>query len=192
MYKTISFRIKGLSPLLMHSASLADPRNEIVREMKRITAKGKKKTDDDLLRLSELEFKGGLYMAEKGPCVPGSNIEAMVIEAARKQRKGKDALCSILVDDMPLLIYDGPKDADSLWNDPRFVDVRSARVPSSKSTVMRTRARFNVWALEFEVHFLPEVMNRETVIECMHTAGQLIGLLDYRPKFGRFAVESAA
>jgi len=186
MYESLSVEIEGISPLLMHNIQLADPRNPIVRDMKKITAKGKKKTDDDLIRLSELEFKGGLYMTEGGPCVPGTNIESMIGDAARKQRKGKDVLCGVLVDEMPLLVYDGPRDADGLWNEPRFVDVRAVRVSQAK--IMRTRAIFHAWSLAFTVQFLPDVLSRDTIIECLHTAGQLCGLLDFRPKFGRFIV----
>lgn len=185
MYKHVEFTIDGIAPLLMHNVRLANPRDPITRAMKAITAKGKKKTDADLDELSRLEFMGGLYVGENGePVVPGECIEAMVRKAAMKSRKGQDALAGIISDGNWPLIYDGPKTADELWADGRFVDCRGCGV--QKSRVIRTRPRFNAWSLKFTVSYLPELINERELIEWVETAGQLVGMLDFRPKFGRF------
>jgi hypothetical protein len=47
---------------------------------------------------------------------------------------------------------------------------------------------FRQWELDFTVHYLPDILNDAQVREAMVTAGRIIGLGDYRPKFGRFDV----
>lgn len=185
MYKTLKFHAQGVAPLLMHNSRLSNPRDEFARAMKAITAKGKNKTDADLEELSRLEFMGGLYVNDKGvPCVPGECIEGMICEGARKTRKGKDAKAGIISDGLWALTYDGPKDAEALWEAGKFVDVRGAGV--AKSRIMRTRPRFDSWKLKFEVSYNPEVVNARELEEWVAKAGEIVGLLDYRPRYGRF------
>lgn len=188
MYETIHFEIEGIAPLLTHNIRLCNSRDPIVRAMKEITAKGTKKTDTDIEELARLEFMGGLYLGDNGePVVPGENIEATIRDGARKSRKGKDALAGIISDGNWPLIYDGPKTADELWEDGRFSDIRGVVV--GKARVMRTRAMFRAWSLKFDVSFLPGVVSARDVRDWLATAGQIVGLLDGRPKFGRFVVK---
>jgi len=60
----------------------------------------------------------------------------------------------------------------------------------NKSRVMRTRPIFQDWALEFTVHYMPDVLNKEDITGFMNVAGKYIGLSDWRPKYGRFIIES--
>jgi hypothetical protein len=172
----------------MHNSQLADPLNKFTRSIKEITAKGRKKTDADLEQLAKLEFMGGLYVDEKGhPAVPGECIEGVIRDGARKGRKGKDAQCGIISDGVWPLIYDGPKDVEKLWLDERFRDYRGVKVTQSR--VMRMRPKFPVWSLEFEVSFEQEVLNQTDLEKWLRDAGQFVGLLDFRPRFGRFEVD---
>jgi hypothetical protein len=188
-YETLEVRIVGVSPLLIHNAQLADPMNRFVRAIKEITAKGRKKTDSDLEALSKLEFLGGLYLGDKGvPAIPGECIEGMIRDGAKKSRAGKDAICGIISDGVWPIEYDGPKDPEKLWLDDRFRDYRGVKVGSSR--VMRMRPRFNSWAITFSVAYQDEVVNRGNLEKWIRDAGQLVGLCDFRPRFGRFEVES--
>jgi hypothetical protein len=75
-----------------------------------------------------------------------------------------------------------------LWKDERFRDYRGCGVNNSR--VMRMRPKFPEWALTFEVSYQPEVVNRSDLEKWLEDAGQLVGLCDFRPRFGRFEVES--
>lgn len=187
-YKTFQVKIIGIAPLIMHNSQLADPLNKFTRAMKAITAKGKKKTEADMEELARLEFVGGLYVDSQGrPAVPGEVIEGAIRDGARKSRQGKDSQCGVISDGLWPLIYDGPKKPDDLFVDERFRDYRGVRVNNSR--IMRTRPKFPVWSLVFEVAFQDEITSKANVEKWLTDAGQFVGIMDYRPRFGRFEVE---
>ena len=189
MYKSAKFRFTGVAPLLMHNGQLADPLNKFAQELKRFTSV-RKKADDTHEKMARAEFMGGLYIDEKGrPAIPGECIEAMVVAAAKESKQGKDAKKAIVCDGIYPLEYDGPKAAEALVGDERFHDRR--RVKVGTSCVMRTRPIFNEWSLEVEIQYLPEVMNRSTLNEIIRAA-ELVGIGDYRPRYGRFTSEVLA
>jgi len=86
-----------------------------------------------------------------------------------------------------LIEYEGPKDVDELWKDEDFR--LRCKVNVNGSSVIRTRPIVSEWTAEVEVLYLPELINREDVIQWMHIAGSESGLMDWRPKFGRFTAE---
>ena len=187
--KTLSFKIVGVSPLLMHNGRLADPMDEYARKMKEISSK-RKKTEADYEELARLEWLGSLYLADKEPCIPGYVFEACLIGkggAARKERMGKEAAAALWVfDDFPLL-YDGPRDPYEMWEDEQFRLV--APVVINGNRVMRTRPMFKEWSAEVEVKFNPDLLDEDVVRRWPVVAGEQCGLGDWRPKFGRFEVE---
>jgi hypothetical protein len=54
---------------------------------------------------------------------------------------------------------------------------------------MRTRPIFRQWAATIIVDFLPDQLNARDVIELAEVGGRIIGIGDWRPKFGRFTTE---
>ena len=186
MYKEISFRIKGMAPIILHNGQMANPLNPIVQAIKQITSK-RKKTDDDMLKLADLEYEGGLYLGEKGEVViPGEIIEAMLKAAAKKKNKGKDFTAGVISDGNWPLIYDGPKSLAKLIADPKFRLMSMVKIGTSK--VLRCRPMFKSWELEFVVNYEPSVIDESAVREAVETGGRIIGLCDWRPKYGRFEV----
>ena len=190
--KRATVGIEGVSPLLMHNGQLANPMNPIVKRMKEITSKHHtKKTDADEIELMRLEFMGGLYISDDtGPFIPCECIEGCIRDAAKINSKGKQVTAGLQVDpDRIQLDYDGPRTAPELYEDKNFVDVRPIKLQKS-TTVMRTRPRFNHWSASFEVMIINEVLNIQDVRQFIEKAGMLKGLMDYRPKFGRFVVKN--
>jgi hypothetical protein len=188
MYE-LKVRITGKSPLLLHNGRLADPTDEIVGEMKKITAKGKSKTSEDLLELSRLEFMGGLYTDESGePCIPGEVLESCLKSGARVAKNGKKIEAGAFVAEQTVpLQYQGPRDVAGLWADKSFVHRSGVKVGQAR--VIRTRPKFAKWACEFTIEYQPEVIDREDIVRALEDAGNLKGLCDYRPRYGRFVVE---
>lgn len=187
MLAEVTYKVKGTSAMLMHNAQLANPRNEWTREMKKLTGK-RKKTEEDQLEISRLEFMGGLYLDDQKShfVIPSCNWEAVIAEAARKVKLGKVVKEAIFIYEDSVIAFSGPKTPDERWNDPSCLDYRSVAV--EKKRVMRTRPKFDEWSCEVKIMFDPELIDHEAVNNIMDIAGRLVGVGDYRPKFGRFEV----
>ena len=185
-YQTLRFRIIGVSPLLLHNGRLADPLDEQVRAIAQVTAK-RKKTEADHHRVAELEFKGSLYLREGRPCIPEEMMEAALVKAASLERRGPKARAGLVVRESLLLEYDGPKDPDGLWRDQRFRLRCGVRVGLSR--VMRTRPQFIKWEANLVIDYFPHLLNQQDMLSFLVTAGEQIGIGDWRPRFGRFSAQ---
>lgn len=189
--KSISFRLVGVCPLLQHNAQTADPLNEFAQRMKEISSK-RVKTEDDHRRLADIEWEAGLYMdADGNVCMPSENIHKCLQEGAKKSKLGKQFDAGVYMPpdrfEFPLLIDGKTRKAMPLRKDRQFtlrklVIVNRARIP-------RERPRFPIWSIEVELLFAPDVINEKSVIRAAEDAGRLVGLGDYRPRYGRFNVE---
>lgn len=186
----MAFEIKGIAPLMMHNGRLADPLDPVVKKIKAITDKKTKKTDADIEKLRRLEWEGSLYFdAKEGPFIPADAIERMIYDGAKKSKKGPSVLQGLVVlDDRAKLIYKGPRTLDKLFKNDDFVDRRGVKV--QRNRVFRTRPIFKAWSLKFQVLVATDVLNPSDVEKAVRDAGRLVGLGDYRPKFGRFEVTS--
>jgi hypothetical protein len=156
------------------------------RELKKLTSK-RDKTDADLAELAHVEWLGSLYLHEGAPCLPGELLEAVLLEAARKRRKGKQVAAGVYCDGNFPLQYDGPQSLEALWEDERFRFTTGVRVKQNRT--MRTRPRFDGWAAAVGVTYNDELVNPADMTDLFTLAGEQIGLGDWRPKFGRFLVE---
>lgn len=186
--KTLEVEIQGVAPLMMHNRQLADPTNEYARAMKEISSR-RKKTDADHQELKRLEFLGGIYCDEKGPFVPSEWIESMVRDGAKTYRQGKSAVAAIFTDSEGFhLAFRGPKKPEALFKKPEFVDSRIVVV--QRARIMRTRPIFPVWSLNFTITINSETLQAQDVMRAISNAGAIVGLGDYRPKYGRFVVSS--
>lgn len=185
--KQASYTIRGSTPLMMHSERLANPFDPLTKEIKSVTGK-RKKTETDLLEIARLEWLGGLYHTpEAGIHVPGYNIFAAVIGGGKIRKMGTAIKRSaVLQEDTVPLLYEGPKEPDKLFDDKRFVDIRSVKVGTAK--VARCRPIFHSWALRFTILFDEASLQRGELDAAVNDAGAMVGLGDYRPRFGRFEI----
>jgi hypothetical protein len=189
--KTIKVKWSGIRPLVMHNGLMADPTNPLVRRIKEITSKGSKKmTDSDYEERDRLEWEAGLYWdSEDGLIMPSDNIERCVQLGAQKSRIGKDVQAAVFCANTHVpIVYDGPKDKDKLYDDPRFSLRKGVAV--QKSRIIRIRPMIPTgWTMTFDLEFDEGIVNPKNLIKAMTDAGSLVGLGDWRPKFGRFLVE---
>lgn len=182
------FRIVGKAPLLMHNGSLADPTNPIVKAMKAITG-NRKKTDEQYEQLALLEFRGGLYLNREGKViVPSAVIEGSIRDGAKKSKLGKQFASAVMVNDDALLDYGDDLTPEEMFAQrDKYVSTMAVRV--EKNRIMRTRPIFWEWSLEFTVDWDNEQINANNLRKAVDDAGVLVGIGDYRPKYGRFDVE---
>jgi hypothetical protein len=139
----------GTSPLLMHNPSLIDPDNPITRAIKSLTSK-RKKTDEDLRQIDNLEWRGGLYTEKNGKeeivVQPSSKARKCFINAAKinKLGKGVERSVTMLTLNVPL-IYDGPRNISELHENPALRSRLSVVIGGKR--IMRCRPQFNPWGL---------------------------------------------
>lgn len=183
----IKVTLTGVGPMLMHNERLANPLDPISRKMKEITSK-RKKTDDDIDDLARLEFEGGLYWDEDtGPYLPSWNVKRSIQDGAKLNKLGRAIERSLtpLVRSCPLR-YQGPRDVEGLYNG-NYHDTRSVKVGTSK--VSRTRPRFDVWAIELRCDLATEILNLAEFEQVARNAGLMVGIGDFRQRFGRYDVK---
>lgn len=183
----LKLKLTGITPLMMHSDRLANPLLAETKAHKELTGK-RKKTDDDHLAIARSEFISGLYYHEKaGVFIPGQNFDATFLAGAKLQKLGTAWKRGALVTtDRAKVLYDGPKTPEKLWEDTRFIDCRGVKVGTAK--IMRYRPVFLEWAVELEIAFNSEILDGSEVKKALGDAGALIGVCEYRPRFGRFEV----
>lgn len=189
--KTVEVKIEGIAPLLMHAGHLADPTNPWVKAIKEISGK-RKKTDADLEELKRLELLGGLYWDDDmGVFIPDTWVEKNIRDGAADSKNGKKVLSGVISDDTKFkLNYDGIKGIqtrDDLYKDD-FIDTRGVVI--QRARIMRTRPIFRNWSCTFVINIAEEVISVADVEKALNVAGMLKGIGDYRPKFGRYSVES--
>ena len=182
----VTIRLTGARPLLMHAGRLADPLDAASQDLARITGK-RMKTAADHLEIARVEWHGGLWLKDGAPCIPAEALEACFIAGARSKRRGPQAQAGMLVEEAPPLQYEGSKDPKVLWDDPNFRLRVPVRVANART--MRTRPMFKDWQVDFDVHFLPTLLNASDILEMFAISGFTRGIGDWRPKFGRFAVQ---
>ena len=107
--KKLRITLRGTSPLIEHSPKCVNPLHPIAKEMKSYTSK-RKKTEEDLQKISDLEWEAGVYWDDNiGLVIPNECLAATV------------------------------QDYDKLKTDVRFRDVRSVCVMRARVIRTRPR-----------------------------------------------------
>ena len=188
MSEKLRFEIRGISPLIMHNGRLADPNDSYSRAIKEISSK-RAKTEADYEEMARLEWMGALYLEHGEPCIPGYVLEAALIGrggAARKQKMGKQAAAGLYVTANFPLEYDGPRNPKDLWLLEDFRFRTTVRVLQAR--IMRMRPIFSDWGAIVTIEVEPDLVDVVAANLWMSIAGRESGLMDWRPKFGRFQV----
>lgn len=185
--KKLHIELKGLNTLMMHSPKTVNPLHPLAIAMKQIQSK-RKKTEEDYLRLSELEWEAGLYYDEtNGLHIPVECLQRTLVNGAKMFKAGKDIErhCQFSGAVAPLDIG-VPFDFEKMRHDMKYYDVRPVAV--QRSRVNRTRPRFDVWRCEFDILFDEERIDVDVIARAFENAGQYIGLCEARTLgYGRFA-----
>lgn len=185
MYKTLKVKIVGVAPLIMHNGQTANPLNKFAKAIKEGSLK-RKKTEADFEELARIEYLAGLYMGDDGPVLPAVMLEAVITKGAAKAKNGRLTEAGVIVEQNAKLEYKGPRAADALEKDEKFRLVAPVKVGQSK--VMRTRPIFRDWAANIEVKYLDDIINERDLLTALRAAGTYVGLGDWRPRNGRFAL----
>jgi hypothetical protein len=177
----VSFKITGISPLLMNNPASMQPRQ-----------KGfKTKT----IPTPEEEAKSKLYINDKGHLyVKTMAFRSSLLGACAGRRLGKVGAKgviagSVFTTDTETELLD-PKTGKPITD---YV-INIARAVVQKSGVLRARPEIKAWScnldLEIDNDFLPEP---SLIEELLNIAGKIRGILDWRPEkmgtYGRFTAK---
>lgn len=186
----VKYRLTGTAPYIMHAPTSVDPRHPATKAFKALTGK-RKKTDTDHELIARSEFNLGLYVnKERQPVMPMHQLAAALIEGAKDSKDGPKAKAGCFIVRDALLEYDGPQDANDLYDaeDGRFV--HTAIVRNQQARVMRTRPIFHEWQAVVEIEYADDIANPEEIENWLASAGRRRGIGDHRPQYGRFSVEA--
>lgn len=183
--KNLQVTWKGISPLIMHSCQGVNPLNPITKELKKYTSK-RNKTDEDLIKISDLEWESGAYWKEGlGLYIPAENVEATIRNGGKAFKKGRDFEKYVTVTDLYIPFFYGEDlTKEALIQNYEYRDTRIMTV--QKSRVLRTRPRFDQWNITFNLMYDETKMDLDTIVNSMEYSGQYVGLCDSRPKYGKF------
>jgi hypothetical protein len=187
----IRIEMNGTSPLILHNDQLADPQNEIVRQIAAFTAKKKRQTDDDRAQVAKPEWIGGLYLnPSRQLVIPAKNVIKCLREAAAVTREGKQIARAL----SPTALFfqleyeHGKLSLDELYKRPEYTFRALVKVGASR--VSRVRPQFPRWSLISQFSLLEDVMNLENVATIAANAGLTTGLCDARILgYGRFGAK---
>ncbi len=184
----MSMRFHGTRALLMHNGRLADPTNTFTRALKTLTSQ-RNKTEATHEEIKKVEWLAGLYTdRDNRPALTEDMVLGCGIKGAKSMKKG-EAMKAAVLGAAPFfpLEFDGPLDLTELYETGRFCDYRGVVVQRART--MRARPRFDDWKLTVTLLVDEEAINPREVLAAYQYAGRLVGLGDFRPRFGRFEVE---
>lgn len=167
--------IEGTEDILFHRWS-----NEDVDAKSKAAKNSKARKTDN--------YEAYVYRNADGEiCIPGEYLRQSIIGAAkfrqdpRSPRKSAQDLFKAGVVSLTPLASLGAKDWD-------YLDKRRVNVQRNGVTRIRP-AMLKGWKATFELQVLtPEYIDPQMLNGVIQDAGRLIGLADFRPTFGRFAV----
>jgi hypothetical protein len=180
----------------MARGEAANPFDPQARTIKSISQK-RNKTDDDYEELARLQFKSSLYYdPEIGPYLPVDNLLKCLQEGASKYKEGPKIKAQATIiglvgkEEDPAaaaLIYNGPRDLDSLY--PQFAFKKMGRLGTGtkKVSVLTSRAKFNKWIVECIVESYD--LEQDRLLDYWTIAGRIVGIGTWRPRHGLFDVE---
>lgn len=185
--------ITGTSALIMNNARMANPLDPATKAYK-VASNKQKKTDQDLEELFRLGHAGAMYHdAEIGPYLPGDNIWKSLQEGGKKHRLGQKVTEGVLIlTDVNPIAYKGPRGIDGLWSAPggqfQFINMRVTGSGSQRKRVPFCRPVFREWKTEADGTLDESILDLAELRLIAETAGSRVGVCDWRPKYGRFAV----
>ncbi len=185
MLDVMKFRIDGTAPLLLHNGQLADPGNRWSKAMKKVSSK-RNKTDEDFAEMASLEWMGGLYLDPEGVIsIPADVLLGCVLKGGKQFKLGPKINAGVFeTGEFTKLQYQGSQNLTKLYEAGNNTDSRLVVI--QRSRIMRTRPIFRHWSLDISLNVNTDVIDLDDVERAIVRAGEVIGMGDYRPRYGRF------
>ena len=187
--------IVGATPLLIHNGRMASPLDVFSKKMKLLTSK-RKKTEDDLKNILEIQWEGGLYWDDEiGLHMPTENLLAALLKAYKHHKLGKNI--TGIVFDEPIgfpIITQNHKNLIALKADDSNKFIKAVTIQRSKT--LSCRPIFKKWEMGFEFFIDEEFSGVDEIKMILFTMSQRIGLGVWTPShpkpgsYGKFLIKS--
>lgn len=173
--------VHGTEPLIMHAWDVKSKR-QIEEKQQKKAGRGQREARDP-----QAEYNAARYVDSKGrDCIPARHFKNSMIESAtflddvtKKEIKGA---IYVKGDLLPILDMKGKPMKPQMRDDM----VRIGGM--SKVADIRYRPMYPNWQVKLEIEFEQSVFSPEQVINLLNRAGFHVGVGEWRPTFGRFAV----
>lgn len=194
-YKQIQLKLTGVQPLMLNNIQTASPLNKWAKALKEVTSK-KKKTDDDTLKIIELQFMASWYVDDGRYVLPSENVLKSFEAGAKEFKKGSKLVENVqIIEDNLVIKFDGmDKSLEELYDNGngKYVDTRICGISSgfgSKAKVLATRALIDKWSVTATLVYDESQIDLADILRAAEIAGQRKGVGTYRRRFGRYKVE---
>lgn len=196
--------VTGTAPLLLSNNLCSDPLSQANKDKKHFTSKRSKSDDDHMaLRLIDWVYSG--YWSKPGSVeiddienavnftgfsdltLPSQNFARSLRNGATAFKLGKEVTRALIVENEPLIDYDGPKSATEMVADSRFI--LTSPVVRMKVTNWVTRLILPEWAVKYQLTVDDDRISIDDLERICQTAGRFEGLGTWRPRYGRFSTE---
>jgi len=161
--------VKGVAPLLMNRFFVdlkESKRGKKVYVPKEEAEKKTYRTSEGKLYLPNTHFKASMVKASTDFKMSGKKSYKDYIKAG------------IFITPMEIIL------------EQQEYDIFENPVVIQRARVMSWKPRFKEWSCEFEIEIVDDMINPETLKEILEMAGKYKGVGDYRPEYGRFAIEN--
>jgi len=176
MNEKFEVEIKGTRPLLMNSCKAM------------ISEKEKKPNRNRVEITLKEEAERVLYIDESGnPIVPSYCVLSCLRKSAVNFKipgRGKKTYKDFIYSGIQIVPNDILVISDNEWE----IDLRPCVIGSAR--VIKAKPKFMEWKLEFETEILDPIITPSALKEILIDAGKYNGLLEFRPLFGLFTVET--
>ena len=196
--------VSGTAPLLLSNNLCSDPLSQAAKDKKFFTSK-RTKSDDDHMALRLIDWVHSGYWTQPGKVViddiensvnfegfanltlPSQNFARCLRNGATAFKLGKEVARALIVENEPLIKYDGPRTASEMIQQGQFV--LTSPVVRQKVTNWVTRLILPAWSVNYQVTVDDERISVDDLERICQTAGRFEGLGTWRPRYGRFSTE---
>jgi len=180
------------SSLLMANPQTVDPLNAYSKERGKITSL-RKKTDEDILRLRELDVESKVYWSDElGVYVPSKWVIASVANSAfsvAKIAKAKIRSSVFPTENHIKLNYAGEEQVASLQHIIANEHFTTMNLKQGQVSVTKAIPMFSGWSFSTQLEIDTDIVNLAEIQRIMDYGARYVGYGDFRPTYGRAEVE---
>lgn len=199
--KAMTMTWTGIRPMVMGNPQGVELSNPLSMESRRLNAemkKHRKKGDSNLLieteeKMKRNDWESSAYWDDerKSFYLPDTVILACLRGGAAVARKGKDIDRAAIISEPEVYIQTKKHNSiEQYFKDEAFRLSGPCKIPpKTGALIWKCRCMIPVdWKVTFTIEYEETIVAEKSIIDAAESAGRLVGVGGWRPKFGRFTV----